>query len=146
MNDIQQSSIKLKAIYDNIVSGHCEPITILLQKPENAEMLTKLVVALNYFVKAMDAEEVSKKIDPIMVARKAILQDLKQRASAKDSTVKPLDPKDEHRWYKPQDNYYSGQGKTACPICSGELRYSRAGYNGHVHAKCSTDGCVAWME
>jgi hypothetical protein len=34
-----------------------------------------------------------------------------------------------------------------CPICrTGELKYSRSTYNGHVHAICSTDGCVAWME
>lgn len=35
-----------------------------------------------------------------------------------------------------------------CPACSGEktLRFSRAGYNGHIHAACTTDGCVRWME
>ena len=26
------------------------------------------------------------------------------------------------------------------------LQFSRSGYNGHIHAKCSTDKCVAWME
>lgn len=35
-----------------------------------------------------------------------------------------------------------------CPVCSGiaTLRFSRAGYNGHIHAACQTQGCVAWME
>lgn len=34
-----------------------------------------------------------------------------------------------------------------CPICeSGRLSYSIAALNGHIHAKCSTDGCVQWME
>jgi len=35
-----------------------------------------------------------------------------------------------------------------CPVCGAgkSLRYSRAGYNGHVHASCGTDGCVGWME
>jgi hypothetical protein len=35
-----------------------------------------------------------------------------------------------------------------CPVCSGKetLRYSRSGYNGHIHAACTTEGCVRWME
>lgn len=38
-------------------------------------------------------------------------------------------------------------GKIKCPCCdSGTLAYSRAGYNGHIHARCSSDGCVNWME
>lgn len=38
-------------------------------------------------------------------------------------------------------------GELSCPCCDGgTLRYSRAGYNGHIHAACSTAGCVRWME
>lgn len=39
-------------------------------------------------------------------------------------------------------------GTIDCPVCSGQktLRFSRASYNGHIHATCSTDGCVRWME
>ena len=38
-------------------------------------------------------------------------------------------------------------GMICCPVCvTGKVRYSIAGSNGHVHAKCSTDGCVGWME
>lgn len=35
-----------------------------------------------------------------------------------------------------------------CPACGGNqtLAFSRAGYNGHIHACCSTEGCVSWME
>ena len=33
-----------------------------------------------------------------------------------------------------------------CPICKGRLHLSQSAYNGHVHGKCETDGCVAWME
>lgn len=147
MNDIEQSTKQLKAVYDDIVSGHREPITIFLQKEENAEKLTKLVIALNYFVAAMDVEEMSNRADKMTVARKAILSDLKRRALEKDVTVKPLDPINGHRWHKPQENYYSGSGSINCPVCNeGKLHYSRAGYNGHVHAQCSTNGCVAWME
>lgn len=39
-------------------------------------------------------------------------------------------------------------GNMPCPVCNlqtGDLRYHVA-YNGHVHACCTTDGCVRWME
>lgn len=39
-------------------------------------------------------------------------------------------------------------GAIDCPVCDGQktLRFSRAGYNGHIHAGCTTEGCVQWME
>lgn len=39
-------------------------------------------------------------------------------------------------------------GVIDCPVCGGQqtLRFSRAGYNGHVHAKCSVTKCVSWIE
>ena len=39
-------------------------------------------------------------------------------------------------------------GAIDCPVCRAEkaLRFSRAGCNGHIHASCTTEGCVAWME
>jgi hypothetical protein len=38
------------------------------------------------------------------------------------------------------------QGDLSCPVCeAGTLRWSMAS-NGHVHANCSTAGCVSWME
>lgn len=38
-------------------------------------------------------------------------------------------------------------GEIKCPACDGgTLRFTRSGYNGHIHAACSTDGCVGWME
>lgn len=33
-----------------------------------------------------------------------------------------------------------------CPACKGHLHLSIAAYNGHVHGRCETDGCVSWME
>lgn len=40
-----------------------------------------------------------------------------------------------------------GRSSLPCPICEkGELRYSVSGYNGHIHAQCSTEGCVQWMQ
>lgn len=43
------------------------------------------------------------------------------------------------------------QGSISCPICStqehqGTLRFSSSSYNGHIRAKCSTPGCVHWIE
>jgi hypothetical protein len=39
-------------------------------------------------------------------------------------------------------------GQIDCPACGNTktLLFSRAGYNGHIHAKCGTPDCVAWME
>jgi hypothetical protein len=39
-------------------------------------------------------------------------------------------------------------GTIDCPVCKTEksLRFSRAGYNGHIHAHCLKGDCVSWME
>lgn len=39
-------------------------------------------------------------------------------------------------------------GQIDCPVCGqpAALRFSLAGYNGHVHARCFTPDCVSWME
>ena len=37
-------------------------------------------------------------------------------------------------------------GTRVCPVCDGTLHLSHAASNGHVHGRCETDGCVAWME
>lgn len=37
-------------------------------------------------------------------------------------------------------------GSVTCPCCGGNVRFSRAGYNGHIHATCSTADCASWME
>lgn len=40
-----------------------------------------------------------------------------------------------------------GSGELACPVCkTGKLRYRVAASNGHMHARCSTQDCVSWME
>ena len=42
---------------------------------------------------------------------------------------------------------HGGYGSIPCPSCEGgTLRYSVASYNGHMHGRCSTKGCVSWME
>jgi hypothetical protein len=85
-------------------------------------------------------------MNQIMVARGAILDELKRRYKSGDRTVKPTQSQsfyDEHT----ETNYYSGAGEMSCPVCNkGTLRYSRAAYNGHVHAHCTSGNCVSWME
>lgn len=41
---------------------------------------------------------------------------------------------------------HAGQGEVICSRCGGRLRYTVAAVNGHMHGKCSTKGCVSWME
>lgn len=41
----------------------------------------------------------------------------------------------------------SNGGQMACLACkTGTVSWSRARSNGHVHARCSTPDCAAWME
>lgn len=82
------------------------------------------------------------------VAREAILQELRRRWKERPTPDHGITaPSDISRFYQPQTNYFCGQGVMDCPICkTGKLSYSRSTYNGHVHARCSTEGCVAWME
>lgn len=85
--------------------------------------------------------------DEVLKARKAIVADLERRHKAGDKTVVlNHHPISEYDGDGPR-NYVSGSGEIDCPICkSGKLRYSRATYNGHVHAACSNEQCVRWME
>ena len=40
-----------------------------------------------------------------------------------------------------------GSGSVSCPVCkTGMISYAVAGYNGHIHGRCSTNDCVAWMQ
>jgi hypothetical protein len=92
-------------------------------------------------------KEMLERIEMINVARGAILEDLKRRYFANDKAVKPQDPDTKHRWHEPQPNCFTGAGVMDCPVCkTGKLKYHRSAYNGHVHALCSTPGCVSWME
>ena len=40
------------------------------------------------------------------------------------------------------------RGRIDCPVCGGvgSLGFTRASYNGHIHAACETEGCVRWLE
>ena len=97
-------------------------------------------------IKARD-EEMNGHIRKITTARSAIIVELDRRHIAGDAEVKINALSQSEYDDDGPTNYISGAGVMECPVCkTGKLRYSRAGYNGHVHARCSTDGCVAWME
>lgn len=89
-----------------------------------------------------------KPVDKVSVAREAILQELRRRW--KNGPIPEhgvTAPSDISRFHKPQTNYFCGAGVMECPVCrAGKLKYHRSVFNGHVHARCSTDGCVAWDE
>lgn len=91
-------------------------------------------------------DRIDKSIGNTAIARVAILNELRRRWR-EDKGAGVTAPANISRFYQPQDNYFCGSGVMDCPICkTGKLRYSRAEYNGHVHAACSTEGCVRWME
>jgi hypothetical protein len=82
----------------------------------------------------------------INVAREAILQELRRRFK-EDRGFGITAPSDISRFHHPQTNYFCGEGTMQCPICrTGKLHYLRSSHNGHVHARCETEGCVTWRE
>jgi ssDNA-binding Zn-finger/Zn-ribbon topoisomerase 1 len=38
------------------------------------------------------------------------------------------------------------QGIIKCPVCKGDLHYSRAKVNGHIWGSCKTPGCISWKQ
>lgn len=97
---------------------------------------------------AEQEREFERSITGTITARKAIVAELDRRHAAGDKTVtaKPHHDAD-FAETGCQSAYVAGAGTIPCPICkTGTLRYSRVAYNGHVHAECSTTGCVRWME
>jgi hypothetical protein len=93
--------------------------------------------------------EIDSYIDRVGVARKAILDELQRRFDIGHPSVERIawPSRDSMCHEKGLKDFIVGAGTMRCPICgTGTLGYSRAGYNGHIHAKCSTNGCVAWME
>lgn len=37
-------------------------------------------------------------------------------------------------------------GVIPCPKCGGTLNFTVSSYNGHVHGRCQTEGCLAWAQ
>lgn len=50
-----------------------------------------------------------------------------------------------HDW-RQKNKGRSHQEVVTCTVCQGRLHLSIAAYNGHVHVRCETVGCVSWVE
>lgn len=97
-------------------------------------------------IKAHD-DEMNGEIRRLTTVHVAIVSDLDRRHKAGDTEVK-MNPCCESEYDEDgPKNFVSGSGKMECPICkTGTRVYSRAAYNGHVHTKCTTTDCVAFMQ
>lgn len=77
-------------------------------------------------------------IEEIEAEEKWMMERLANTGKARQAIVAHLGP-----WKRGA----GGSGKIPCPVCAtGTLSFSRAGINGHIHASCSTETCVSWME
>lgn len=51
----------------------------------------------------------------------------------------------QNKWDR--NNPKGASGSVPCEVCgTGKIELSMASYNGHVHGKCTTEGCISWME
>lgn len=92
-------------------------------------------------------EEVQGHVVKYTIARAAILKDLDERHKSGDKSVSFSKHSQGIQDGGEPSNFLSGAGSIDCPACkTGKLSYRRSSYNGHVHAACSTSGCVRWME
>lgn len=97
---------------------------------------------------AEQEREIGRALNGTITARHTIVAELQRRHAAGDKTVSAKPHHDpEFAETGCQSAYVAGAGVLPCPACkTGTLKYSRAACNGHIHAACSTAGCVRWME
>jgi hypothetical protein len=73
-----------------------------------------------------DEAEMNRRLDQLRVAIPACREDAKSKGLGRGN---------------------GGYGSIPCPVCKmGTLRYSVASYNGHMHGRCTTAGCMSWMQ
>jgi hypothetical protein len=74
----------------------------------------------------VEAKELEDRADRVLKSIKAAHEDAKTKGFKKGS---------------------GGKSSLPCPSgCGGTLHYTVASYDGHMHAGCTTEGCVSWME
>lgn len=161
-NGIQNKCCNVGVEYDSVTvdpeapgSAFRNPCIVLrgattrgrLSDQERLSMCAKFELPTTEELKKED-EMIREFLQQTNMAREAILQDLKRRWKEGPTPEHGVTaPADISRFHKPQANYFCGAGVMPCPICStGKLKYSRSAHNGHVHAQCSTESCVSWME
>ena len=85
------------------------------------------------FFEIMSVQDAEKEADERIVIME---RGIKARHAAKDDAKS-----------KGYGKGHGGYGAVDCPCCEGgKLQYSVASYNGHMHGRCTTKGCVSWME
>lgn len=124
INDACEAGVKYESVRQPRAAGQGANLPCLKDRSDGC-YCEKLSFKTDEEIEA-EIEEVMKRFNDTHEARKAIVEHLGGP------------------WKK---GMAGASGEIPCPACkSGTLRFSRAGYNGHIHAACSTKGCVAWME
>lgn len=79
------------------------------------------------------------KVTPEQIAaREALIQESMRKFEAAGPVVSEFRKANKGR---------SNQTSVDCPACgTGKLHMSISSYNGHVHGRCTTPNCLAWME
>ena len=106
---------------------------ILLECEEDARAEPLWNITESEFFEIMSVQDAEKEADERIVIME---RGIKARHAAKDDAKS-----------KGYGKGHGGYGAVDCPCCEGgKLQYSVASYNGHMHGRCTTKGCVSWME
>ena len=104
---------------------------------------TMLRMPCRYFRKRNDADVVQCKrfkstpIEDVIAQDKAWIEFLEKSKAAMEKVNEIREQHKGESWH----------GEIECPMgCGGTLHLSISGYNGHMHGRCTTDGCLAWIE
>lgn len=124
-NGVTNEKCKAGIVYDKIVGGYSSPsrkaLPCIIFPDEKRERA--VCECLEYLtMEELDAEEreVAEHFRKIAIARQAITEHMQGKF---------------------------GGGEIQCPVCgTGKLSFVISEVNGHIHAKCTTCDCVAWME
>jgi hypothetical protein len=82
-----------------------------------------------------------------IMSREDAEKEADERIIKMERTVKARHAAKDHAKASGLGKGHGGAAAIPCPSCDGgTLRYSVASYNGHMHGRCSTQGCDSWME
>ena len=86
--------------------------------------------------------------DCMMPTLEEIESEEREMRESMDRTMKARDAIVNHLGGPWKRGTPGAQGRIDCPACGQPhaLAFSRSSCNGHIHARCSTPNCCAWME
>ena len=93
---------------------------------EEADKIAMVLGNKIQFAGMKEADETMKELEAMMAGMEKAYEEIERRGYGKGNGV--------------------AKDTMTCPVCGGTLYFRVANCNGHVHAKCKTDGCLAWME